>query len=176
MSKLERYQKGGSRMTCPKGKGGRPKTTNNEKRILGVRNDRINDNEPALIAVSPSVPDWDCELDEIGNRIFQYYSKMLFANGTVGKSDETSLYQLAYTMQEWIKQKRICDKKGRNIPVFNKSGKVIGSVVPSWAKNERELHRDFVKQLREFGCTPLSRGAIVRISKGEEAMELPQIT
>ena len=163
-------------MAGVKGKSGRIPKPNRIKRIMGVRKDRINEKEPALIVASPKVPDWGGALDETGQRIFDYYSKMLFANGTAGQSDESGLMQLAYTAQEWLREKKLCDRKGRNMPIKNKNGEVIGTTITSWAKNERELHRDYVKLLREYGCTPLSRGAIVRISKGEDALTIPQIT
>jgi len=166
-------------MTCPKGKGGRPPKTNNEKMILGVKKDRINFNEPDLVTVAPTVPEWEKgggELDAVGLQIFQYYAKMLFANGTVGQTDETALYQLAYTAREWLRAKAQCDKYGRNHILKDKSGNVRETRITAWSRMERELHRDYVKLLREFGCTPLARGAIQKIGNGEEALDIPQIT
>ncbi len=157
-------------------KRGRKSKTNNEKKILGVKKSRINPEEPDLISVAPEIPDWDDSLNALGKSIFQKYCKMLFANGTIGKTDEFALYQLALAIQLWHHEHKICNQHGRNIVYKDKAGNIKGTQQASWAKNEAVLWERVYKMHREFGMTPLSRGACTRLARGKDTLDIPQIT
>jgi phage terminase small subunit len=165
-------------MVCPKGKGGPKPGTNREKKIFGVKKDRINFNEPERIAEMPTLPDEISALilDE-GKTFFTRTATMLFNNGTLSKSDESSLFLLATTFQDWLREYKKCREQGRHLPVMNADGKIISVYESSYSKVERQLFDRFLSMLKEFGMTPTARSAVLKAgSKGDDFLEIKPIT
>lgn len=164
-------------MSNPKGsgKGGRKKTPTREKEILGVRKDRINQNEPDRIAEKP-IPEDSEALTEEGLEVFNKYATMLFNNGTLSKTDGPALFMLAITWQDWMKEYRLVKAKGRQMPIRNKDGVVIDIKEAPWSKTEMRLRTQVMKMLSEFGMTPVSRASAMKIGTGDDPIDIPQIT
>jgi phage terminase small subunit len=165
-------------MVCPKGKGGPKPGTNREKILFGVKKSRINFNEPERIAEMPTLPEEISALvfDE-GKNFFTRTATMLFNNGTLSKTDETSLFLLATTFQDWFREYKMCREKGRHLPVLNAEGRTISVYEASYSKVERQMFDRFLNILREFGMTPVSRSAVLKAgTKGDEFLEIKPIT
>ena len=143
--------------------------------ILGVRKDRINSDEPERIAEMP-LPQAPDLLTEEGERIFSKYATMLFNNGTLSKTDGPALFMMAVTWQDWMKEYQLVRSKGRTIPIKNKNGEVVDLKEAPWSKTEMKLRQQLNKMFSEFGMTPVSRSAAMRIAKNDETEDVPQIT
>lgn len=138
-------------MAGKKGRSGRAIIPDDVKTAIGYRKDRINENRPAVVRV-----DFHRDaLHETAQAFFDYHYSTLRDIGALSDTDAFAFNHLCRVFEQ------LCIAEDE----LNQSGQIIttmkgGSTSPA-LKNYLALSELYMKILREFGLTPVSRSSIM---------------
>ena len=156
-------------MAGVKGKsGGRNRKPLRHRELVGERHKtRLGKGEPDRVE-GPVLP--LVKLDEVGQRVFDYYAPMLEKNGTMSQADALAFTMLCRKVSDWY---RVAARLGPDdLTVMGQFDEKIAPL----ANLEIRLYDQVVKIMREFGITPVARSAVQKIGKGETVLPFAGVT
>jgi P27 family predicted phage terminase small subunit len=134
-------------------KGGRKPKPTRFKLLEGVRQDRINKNEPKP---PPTVPDPPEHLDEIARAEWDRLVVKLENCGIMTEIDDNGLAALCTWFSRWVQAERMVQEQGlivkapkTKVPMQNPALSIANKAM-----------QEMAKLLAEFGMTPSSRSKV----------------
>jgi len=150
-------------MAGKKGRSGaKPKPTAELER-LGSWRAKNRKGEPARIDAELECPGW---LESTAKLYWDAHYPMLYRSGVISAAEGAAFAMLCQRYADWWDAHEQCRERGRDLPVKDSKGRVIGAKRAPWDMRERDLFNQYVQLCREFGLTPCSRTG-VRALEGE---------
>lgn len=154
-------------MAGNKNSGRKPKPTAELEALMSWRAKKRTD-EPARIDCDVECPEW---LAGDAREYWEWHYPMLRANGTLSAPDCAAFAMLCQRWADWRECRRLCDERGRDMPVKAHNGKTVGAKRAPWDMRERDLFGQYANMCREFGLTPASRSSVVALETGPKQIE-----
>ncbi len=153
-------------MAGVKGKSGGHNRKSNQYKLITGRNKQRMTAQPDEIKDS-SLMEFE-GLGEYGKKLRGTYHEMLKNAGKFSITDSPSLHLLCNAAEQWHKADENVKKGGRNEPVYNEDGKLIGTRPSGLHRIERDMHVTYMQLLGLFGFDPIHRDDIKKIATGKK--------
>jgi len=147
---------------------GRPSKSAKEKRLQGVRSERINNREP-IPDLGDVVPPAD--LSDEARTVWDSLAPDLVRKDVLTPWDVDAFVVLCNAIVLGRRAQRMIDKDGPIVeaPVFNRNGEITGERVQrsEWLMVLKDANTDFARFGARFGLTPADRAGL-KVGDGKQ--------